>query len=59
MEEDVNKYKNFIIDYKKHWYLSHLERLQTQDPIFRGCKNKACYCTGDCKIVIGYKPKEK
>lgn len=23
-------------------------------PIYRGCQNQTCFCTGKCKEVIGY-----
>lgn len=26
-------------------------------PILRGCKNSACFCTGRCHDVIGYREK--
>lgn len=24
-------------------------------PIYRGCQNEVCYCTGACKEIIGYR----
>lgn len=26
-------------------------------PIFKGCKNESCYCTGKCKEIIGFRDK--
>ena len=26
-------------------------------PIYKGCKVKMCYCTGECKKIIGYRDK--
>jgi hypothetical protein len=26
-------------------------------PVYRGCTNKACLCTGECKQIVGYRTK--
>lgn len=26
-------------------------------PIYKGCPNKTCFCTGQCKEIIGYRDK--
>lgn len=26
----------------------------TRTPIYRGCQNKVCYCSGKCREIIGY-----
>lgn len=26
-------------------------------PIYKGCKNLQCYCTGSCREIIGYRDK--
>lgn len=31
---------------------------QNKIPIYKGCKNKQCFCTGDCKVIIGYVDKK-
>ena len=28
-------------------------------PIYRGCKNDVCFCTGKCREIIGCKDKPK
>ncbi len=35
------------------------EQFQKQEkvPIYKGCKVKMCYCTGECKKIIGYRDK--
>lgn len=54
MNKDIKnntKYNNF----------SEIEKLyelnKTKVPIYKGCPNKECFCTGDCKEVIGYRDK--
>ena len=27
-------------------------------PIYRGCQNQTCFCTGKCKEIIGYSKRE-
>lgn len=44
-QEKANIY-NFISSNKKEQ--------DKKTPIFRGCKNQTCFCTGKCKEVIGY-----
>lgn len=31
------------------------EPKETKIPIYRGCNNKVCFCTGTCKEIIGYR----
>jgi hypothetical protein len=31
------------------------EAKNLRKPIYKGCYNKVCYCTGDCMKIIGYK----
>lgn len=26
-----------------------------QIPIYRGCSNTTCLCTGECRVIIGYR----
>lgn len=26
-----------------------------KEPIYRGCNNRECFCTGKCKEIVGYK----
>ncbi len=33
------------------------KKLETQEPIYQGCSNEQCFCTGKCREVIGYKNK--
>jgi hypothetical protein len=28
-----------------------------QEPVYQGCKNKLCFCTGECKKIVGWRPK--
>jgi len=28
-----------------------------EEPIRKGCKNEHCFCTGECKTIIGWKKK--
>lgn len=35
-----------------------LDKHKDEEPVHKGCKNKVCYCTGDCKQIVGWKPKE-
>ena len=28
---------------------------KTKQPIYRGCPNRECFCTGKCKEIIGYR----
>jgi hypothetical protein len=39
-------------------YLEEMEKFRSEKvPIYKGCKNKTCFCTGDCKEVVGYRDK--
>lgn len=33
--------------------------LASKEPIYKGCTNKECFCTGACKEIIGWKDKPK
>jgi hypothetical protein len=33
------------------------EDLSKKVPIYRGCKNKECFCVGSCREIIGYRDK--
>ena len=28
--------------------------INTKNPILKGCRNKECFCTGECKKIVGY-----
>lgn len=32
-----------------------IEEHKNKVPIYRGCGNKMCFCTGECKNIIGYR----
>lgn len=32
---------------------------QENEPIYAECRNKVCFCTGECKRIIGYRKKSK
>lgn len=34
------------------------EDSEKREPIYKGCKNKTCFCTNACKEVIGWKDKK-
>jgi len=36
---DLNQYNKFM---------------KSKRPIYKGCRNEACFCSGDCKEIIGY-----
>ena len=36
----------------------YLQLNEGKEPILKGCKNKTCFCTGDCKQIIGWKTKD-
>ena len=29
--------------------------MNTKNPILKGCRNKECFCTGECKKIVEYK----
>jgi hypothetical protein len=29
----------------------------TKVPIYKGCPNKSCFCTGACRQILGYRDK--
>lgn len=46
-----------MIDYNSEGIkraLSDLIQKSEDTPIYKGCRNETCYCTGACKKVIGY-----
>ena len=42
-----------MIDYRKGGYHTEYEKPK-ETPIYKGCSNRSCYCSGDCKKVIGH-----
>lgn len=48
MINEQNKYQ-FLKEY--------VELSKKKIPILKGCTNKTCFCTGDCKQIIGWKIK--
>lgn len=43
---------------KRHFDLykqQFLKFKETKVPIYRGCPNEVCYCTGICQEIIGYR----
>lgn len=36
-----------------------LEKQLEDEPIYRGCANAQCFCTGACRQIIGYRKKLK
>ena len=46
---NINKVKyRGGLDEKKYSILN-------KNPILKGCRNKECFCTGECKKIVGYK----
>lgn len=40
-------------------YLLQFRKKQTEyEPIYRGCLNQQCFCSGKCKEIIGYRHKQ-
>lgn len=35
------------------------ERVSDKEPIYKGCPNGRCFCTGACKEIVGWMPKAK
>jgi hypothetical protein len=33
------------------------ESVKGKIPIKKGCKNKECFCTGECQEIMGYRDK--
>ena len=31
----------------------------SKTPIYKGCPNERCFCTGACKEIVGWMPKSK
>lgn len=46
---EKNKYRHIVDD--------HIKKIENLEPIYKGCRNKMCFCTGDCKTIIGYREK--
>lgn len=44
--------ENYKYDYKNVGELKG-----SKVPVQKGCPNKTCYCTGECKKVVGYRDK--
>lgn len=42
-----------VYDYKKDYF----EELNKKVPIYKGCPNKECFCTGACREIIGWRDK--
>lgn len=54
-DKDKSKYdklKNEFIQKRK-------EFLDEYEPVYKGCENKECNCTGACKEIIRYRKKNK
>lgn len=34
-----------------------LKENENKVPIYKGCPNHQCFCTGECKEIIGYREK--
>jgi len=43
-EEKISLFNGIITDKKEN------KRI----PIYRGCSNSSCFCTGRCKEIVGY-----
>lgn len=41
-----NKYRKIASD--------AIDNKSNKTPIYKGCDNKQCFCTGACKEIIGY-----
>lgn len=52
-----------IQEYNNYYNLkeSFINKKENREPIYQECFNKniGCYCTGKCKIIIGYKSLNK
>lgn len=38
-------------------YVKEAKEIGNKVPIYRGCQNQACFCTGKCKEIIGWREK--
>lgn len=45
LKKNTNKYVNNVL-------LDNVTKIKK--PIYKGCVNKECFCSGDCKIIIRY-----
>ena len=34
-----------------------LDKHKNEEPIRKGCKNSVCHCTGECREIVGWRPK--
>ena len=35
----------------------YLKDKEDKEPVLKGCRSKMCFCTGDCKTIIGWRKK--
>lgn len=44
-------------DFKKYVLNEVHEKMKTQVPIRKGCRNGQCFCTGACQEIVGWRDK--
>ncbi len=47
-ETEKEGFKNLLHNYSK------AQEKDKRIPIYRGCSNSTCFCTGKCKEIVGY-----
>lgn len=48
----VYQYKNELK--KDENFCDWLKKQKDKKPIYRGCQNDVCYCTGKCREIVGW-----
>ena len=57
MKKSISKKKeNHEIIYD-NFKTNIFENLRKKVPIYRGCPNQECFCTGSCREIVGYRDK--
>jgi len=49
----MNKINKEILDRFSEFFNLHKD----EEPIYKGCKNQVCNCTGECKQITGWRKK--
>ena len=57
-KDDENEFSSKRSIYSHENYKKFKEDLKSKIPIRKGCANSACFCTGECNKIIGYRDPE-
>lgn len=57
MKKSISKKKENLESVYNNFKTKIHEDLSRKVPIYRGCPNQECFCTGACKEIIRYRDK--